>query len=109
MSFGIFVVTYRVTNFLPKLVHMLLFSAEKTEFPFFEFPYFRVLPMKFAKKEDNEPKRRFSLVYVWDLFTKYDPQPPREAKSYFTTYGNTQIIQIAFDLWMFWVDIRVCR
>ncbi len=23
---------------------MLLFSAEKTEFPFFEFPYFRVLP-----------------------------------------------------------------
>ena len=34
-SFDIFVVTYRVTNFLPKLVDMLLFSAEKTEFPFF--------------------------------------------------------------------------
>ncbi len=33
-SFGIFVVTKRVTNFLPKLVNMLLFSAEKT----FVFP-----------------------------------------------------------------------
>ncbi len=29
---------------MPKLVDMLLFSAEKTEFPFFEIPYFRVLP-----------------------------------------------------------------
>ncbi len=38
MSFGIFVVAYRVTNFLPKLIHMLLFSLEKTEFPFFEIP-----------------------------------------------------------------------
>ncbi len=44
MSFDIFVVTYRVTNFLLKLVNMLLFSTEKTQFPFFEFPYFRVLP-----------------------------------------------------------------
>ena len=44
-SFDIFVVTYRVTNFLPKLIHMLLFSMEKTEFPFFEFHYFRVLPI----------------------------------------------------------------
>ncbi len=43
-SFDIFVVTYRVTNFVPKLVNMLLFSVEKTEFPFFEIPYFRVLP-----------------------------------------------------------------
>ncbi len=43
-SFNIFVVTYRVTNFLPKLVDLLLFSAEKTKFPFFEIPYFRVLP-----------------------------------------------------------------
>ena len=39
-SFDIFVVTYRVTNFLPKLVHMLLFSTEKTEFPFFWNPLF---------------------------------------------------------------------
>ncbi len=31
-SFDIFVVTYRVTNFLPKLIYMLLFSTEKTEF-----------------------------------------------------------------------------
>ena len=29
MSLNIFVVTYRVTNFLPKLVDMLLFSTEK--------------------------------------------------------------------------------
>ncbi len=42
-SFDIFVVTYRVTNFLPKLMDMLLFFGEKTEFPFFEIPYFRVL------------------------------------------------------------------
>ncbi len=34
-KFYIFVVTDRGTNFLPKLVHMPLFSAEKTEFPFF--------------------------------------------------------------------------
>ena len=40
MSFNIFVVTYRVTNFLPKLVHMLLFSTEKTDFYFFHFPIF---------------------------------------------------------------------
>ena len=44
-SFDIFVVTYRVTNFLPKLVDMLLFSTEKkTEFPFLVFPYFPVMP-----------------------------------------------------------------
>ena len=42
MSFNIFVVTCRVTNFLPKLMDMLLFSVEKTEFPFLVFPYFRV-------------------------------------------------------------------
>ncbi len=36
--------TYRVTNFLPKLLDMLLFSTEKTEFPFLVFPYFRVMP-----------------------------------------------------------------
>ncbi len=33
-----------VWTFLPKLINMLLFSTEKIEFPFFEFPYFRVLP-----------------------------------------------------------------
>ena len=46
MSFYIFVITYRVTNFLPKLVNMLLFSTEITEFPFLVFPYFRVMPWK---------------------------------------------------------------
>ncbi len=44
-SFNIFVITYRVTNFLPKLVNMLLFSMEKTEFPFLVFPYFQVMPV----------------------------------------------------------------
>ncbi len=44
-SFDILVVTCRVTC-LPKLVDMLLLSTEKTEFPFLEFPYFRVLPEK---------------------------------------------------------------
>ncbi len=34
MSFDIFVGTCRVTNVLPKLLHMLLFSMEKMEFPF---------------------------------------------------------------------------
>ncbi len=44
-SFDIFAVTYRVTNVLPKLVNMLLFSTgKKTEFSFFDFPYFRLLP-----------------------------------------------------------------
>ena len=43
-SFEIFVVTYGVTNFLPKLTDMLLFSTEKTEFPFLVFPYFWVMP-----------------------------------------------------------------
>ncbi len=44
-SLDIFVVRYRVTNFLPKLLNMLLFSMEKKlNFYFFEFPYFRVLP-----------------------------------------------------------------
>ena len=43
MSFEIFLVSYRVTNFLLKLVDKLLFSTEKTEFPFWVFPYFRVM------------------------------------------------------------------
>ncbi len=39
-SSDIFVVTYRVTNVLPKLLHMLLFSSEQTEFLFFWIPLF---------------------------------------------------------------------
>ena len=46
MSFDTFVVTYKVNNFLPKLVDMLLFSMEKTEFHFLVFPYFRVMPQQ---------------------------------------------------------------
>ena len=34
-SFNIFAITYRVTNFLPKLVHMLLFSMKKNWISFF--------------------------------------------------------------------------
>ena len=39
-EFDIFVLTYRVTNFLPKLVRMQLLYWEKTEFPIFDFPIF---------------------------------------------------------------------
>ncbi len=65
-SFDIFAVTYRVTNLLPKLVDMLLFSAEKTEFPFFEFPYFWVLPCLSLPKNcpiqgNLSEKNRFQL------------------------------------------------
>ena len=49
-----FVVTYRVTNFLSKLLDMLLFSAEKTEFPFFEIPYFRVLPTSASCSDSSD-------------------------------------------------------
>ena len=44
-EFWYFCSHYRVANFLAKLVNMLLFSTEKTKFPFFGFPYFRVLPV----------------------------------------------------------------
>ena len=41
MSFDIFVVTCRVTNFWPKLVHMPLFSVEKNlNFHFLNSPIF---------------------------------------------------------------------
>ena len=39
-SFDIFVVTYRVTKFLLKLIDTLLFSLEKSEFLFFWIPLF---------------------------------------------------------------------
>ncbi len=59
-----FVVTYWVTNFLPKLVDMLffIFSTEKTEFPFFEFLYFRVLPCWYSS---TSGKVLPSLRRVW--------------------------------------------
>ena len=53
-SFDIFVVTYRVTNFLPKLINMPSFSMQKkTEFLFFEFTYFRILPIPQADIQKN--------------------------------------------------------
>ena len=62
MSFEIFVVTYRVTNFLPKLVDMLQFSTEKTEFPFLVFPYYRVMPN--ATEESNLPELKELDLFV---------------------------------------------
>ncbi len=51
-SFDIFVVTYRVTNFLPKLINMLLFSTEKKlNFHFWFSPIFR-LCRSHAPRED---------------------------------------------------------
>ncbi len=55
----IFVVTYRVTNFLPKLVDMLW---KKTEFPFFVFPYFRVLPGRTDKTRFPTPHKQSCSV-----------------------------------------------
>ncbi len=60
-SFDIFIVTYKVTNFLPKLVDMLLFSAEKTEFPFFEIPYFWVLQVR-GTGQRRYHSQRFSAL-----------------------------------------------
>ena len=45
MSFDIFIVRYRVTNFSQNLWTCYYFQQKKTEFPFCEFPYFRVLLM----------------------------------------------------------------
>ena len=39
-SFDIFVITYRVTSFWPKLINMPLFSMEKTDFHFLNSPVF---------------------------------------------------------------------
>ncbi len=46
MSFDIIVVTYRVPNFLPKLVDTLLFSGERTEFPFLNSSIFGCCPFQ---------------------------------------------------------------
>ena len=56
ISFDVLVVTYRVTNFLPKLVNMLLFSVEKTEFPFLVFPYFWVM-LSMSDNMESDRKR----------------------------------------------------
>ncbi len=66
-SFDIFVVTCRVTNFLPKLVNMLFFSMEKNEFLFFEFHYFRVFPEEDTSKAFSTPRR--AVLYVLRCFT----------------------------------------
>ena len=74
-SFDIFVVAYRVTNFLPKLINILLFSAtyyyflrKKTEFPFFEIPYFRALPECVSRLPfltSSGGKSRFGIWQSW--------------------------------------------
>ena len=54
MSFNIFVVTYRMTNFLPKLFDRLLFSMEKNWISIFDFPIFGcILPSKTGFKQDH--------------------------------------------------------
>ena len=65
ISFDIFIVTYTygVTNFLPKLVNMLLFSTEKTEFPFLVFPYFRVNALRPYIYPPFYPLRMRSVVW----------------------------------------------
>ncbi len=45
-SFDIFIVTYRVTNFLPKLINMLLFSTEKKLNLHVLISLFRVVPFR---------------------------------------------------------------
>ncbi len=80
MSFDIFVITYRVTNFLPKLVDMLLFSTEKTEFPFLVFPYFRVMPgmtyTNWWRDRRLDPpsacwSRSFRSPHIWTHSTRF--------------------------------------
>ncbi len=64
-------VTYRVTNFLPKpwtCFYFLWKKTElKTEFPFFEFPYFRVLSkacrLQVAQVKDVRTEIRFPVEY----------------------------------------------
>ncbi len=58
----IFVVTNKVTNFLPKLLDTLLFSMEKNWISIFWIPYFRVLStMLAARSGTNSPQRRLNL------------------------------------------------
>ena len=57
-----------VLTLLPKLVDMLLFSVKKTEFPFFEFPYFRVLP--YAHNNTIIPLYS-NLIFPDDSFVKF--------------------------------------
>ncbi len=52
MSFGIFVLTYRMTNVLPKLVYILLVFREKTEFSFLK-SLFPLLPWEGRKKSER--------------------------------------------------------
>ncbi len=62
-SFDIFVITYRVTNFLPNLVNMLLFSMEKTGFPFLFFPYFPVVPRTEIQLHSESPHQALIGVF----------------------------------------------
>ncbi len=78
MSFYIFVITYRVTNFLPKLVYMLLFSTEKTEFPFFEFPIFGCCPPQQKSTQTGMPFFLISFDFLfwlrsWFVFSIVSP------------------------------------
>ena len=74
-SFDIFVITYRVTNFLPKLVAMLLFSVEKTELPFLVFPYFRVMPVFAVNLGDTAKSFKKREAVLGQLPCEVHPPP----------------------------------
>ncbi len=62
-KFWYFVVTYRVTNFLPKLIDMLLFSKEKNWISIFSgFPLFSDFALSVATLQQDWNKKRSSIV-----------------------------------------------
>ena len=78
MSFDIFVVTFWVTDLLPKLIDMLLFSTEKLNF-FFQFPYFFGIAGS-ARHSVCFLHSGFWLEHTWTTFRKIaahsDPESP---------------------------------
>ncbi len=64
MSFDIFVITYRVTNFLPKLITCYYFLLKKLNFHFWFSPIFRLCP-EFPTTPVLSPKTKTSrLAYM---------------------------------------------
>ncbi len=74
--FDIFV----VTNFLPKLVDMLLFCTKKTAFPFFEIPIFgycRPLTAETCRWPEHSRSRRRMWRPVWTLLWRRETHAVR--------------------------------
>ncbi len=103
-SFDLFVVTYWVTNSLLKLIHILLFSTEKTEFPF-ELPYFRVLPICCLNSMwISENLHNHELYLQWEL--KSQEQRVRHLRNLWKRYihaPNSTLshtgMQVGSDTW----------